>query len=467
MTLDDVPEMLAAWRKGELQLDDVYYLCLNLLVVNAVEGVLATLPQELRGQFESKLAAEFDNDIPAGQYMFLESGRGDNPDKVSIINEVRAYVARVAARERAGGDAATSQRFDGVIAITYAIGSEFAPDDPFGREVVELTAGGRLSYSRRLHGNASAKVRSYAPGRFAALLADLERTSFPTPQQRAFRPGPGPATISTRAVRRVGVHRHGRRRGHRRLSRAGREVRGPATATSERRPEPGGGLGRDADRLGRVACRERGLRGCRTLAGRALVRPRWLAAAGRDVCPRSQRGRGGADDPLADLAVSPQRSLGRVRGWRPAMDKDTRNAIERATQRARKLLEDDFASQLEGDFDVLRAARWPKAGKHLSPRQVFQRDKIVAAIEHKRAAGMSAATPSPTTCATLRSRRSTASSRSRCSRPASWCRSASRRASSPPATASSAAWRRVAASAGKQRATASTSSASSTSCRPR
>lgn len=196
MTLDDVPEMLAAWRKGELQHDDVYYLCLNLFAASPVEVVLATLPQELRGQFGSKLAAEFDNDIPAEQYMFLESGRGDNPDKVPIINEVRAYLARVAARERVGGDAATSHRFDGVSAITYAFGSELAPDDPFGREVVELTAGGRLSYSRRFHGNASAKVRSYAPGRFAALLADLERTSFPTPPQRAFRPGPGPATIS-------------------------------------------------------------------------------------------------------------------------------------------------------------------------------------------------------------------------------------------------------------------------------
>ncbi len=74
------------------------------------------------------------------------------------------------------------------------------------------------------------------------------------------------------------------------------------------------------------------------------------------------------------------------------MDKDTRNAIERATQRARKLLEDDFASQLEGTFDLLRAGTVaPKAGAHLSPRQVFQRDKIVAAIEHKRAAGISAA----------------------------------------------------------------------------
>src|SRR6058998_701045 len=74
------------------------------------------------------------------------------------------------------------------------------------------------------------------------------------------------------------------------------------------------------------------------------------------------------------------------------MDKNTRNAIERATQRARKLLEDDFASQLEGTFDVQRDGKAaPKAGSHLTPRQVFQRDKIVAALEHKRAAGMTAA----------------------------------------------------------------------------
>jgi Eco57I restriction-modification methylase len=74
------------------------------------------------------------------------------------------------------------------------------------------------------------------------------------------------------------------------------------------------------------------------------------------------------------------------------MDKDTRNAIERATQRARKLLEEDFAAQLEGDFDVHRdGAVAAKAGGHLSARQAFQRERIVAAIEHKRAAGMNAA----------------------------------------------------------------------------
>ncbi|MBB3525937.1 SAM-dependent methyltransferase [Rhizobium sp. NZLR1b] len=73
------------------------------------------------------------------------------------------------------------------------------------------------------------------------------------------------------------------------------------------------------------------------------------------------------------------------------MDKATRNAIERATQQARKLLEEDFSSQLEGTFDVLRSGVIaPKGGAHLSVRQQFQRDKIVATIEHKRAAGPTA-----------------------------------------------------------------------------
>ena len=73
------------------------------------------------------------------------------------------------------------------------------------------------------------------------------------------------------------------------------------------------------------------------------------------------------------------------------MDKATRNAIERATQQARKLLDEDFSSQLEGTFDVLRSGVIaPKAGVHLSARQQFQRDKIVAAIEHKRATGTTA-----------------------------------------------------------------------------
>ena len=73
------------------------------------------------------------------------------------------------------------------------------------------------------------------------------------------------------------------------------------------------------------------------------------------------------------------------------MDNSTRNAIERATQQARKLLDDDFSSQLEGTFDVLRSGVIvPIGGVHLSARQQFQRGRIVSAIEHKRASGMTA-----------------------------------------------------------------------------
>lgn len=74
------------------------------------------------------------------------------------------------------------------------------------------------------------------------------------------------------------------------------------------------------------------------------------------------------------------------------MDKDTRNAIGDATQRARKLLEEDFAEQLDGVFDVHRdGSVAAKAGGHLSASDAYRRERIVAAIEHKRAAGMSAA----------------------------------------------------------------------------
>ena len=73
------------------------------------------------------------------------------------------------------------------------------------------------------------------------------------------------------------------------------------------------------------------------------------------------------------------------------MEKQTRSAIERATQRSRWLLEDEYAAQLEGTFDILRdGAIAPGAGAHLAPKARHQRDTIVAAIERKRAGGMDA-----------------------------------------------------------------------------
>ena len=71
------------------------------------------------------------------------------------------------------------------------------------------------------------------------------------------------------------------------------------------------------------------------------------------------------------------------------MDKDTRNAIERAAQRARRALEEDFYAQLGGTFDIHASGKIAdSSGAHLSAEQSFRRDKIVAAIAHKRASGM-------------------------------------------------------------------------------
>ncbi|ANP46081.1 BREX-1 system adenine-specific DNA-methyltransferase PglX [Candidatus Viadribacter manganicus] len=71
------------------------------------------------------------------------------------------------------------------------------------------------------------------------------------------------------------------------------------------------------------------------------------------------------------------------------MDKETRSAIERATQRARRLLTEDFAEQLDATFDVRPDGRVAeRGGAHLNERQYYDRAKIVAAVEHKRASGM-------------------------------------------------------------------------------
>lgn len=71
------------------------------------------------------------------------------------------------------------------------------------------------------------------------------------------------------------------------------------------------------------------------------------------------------------------------------MEKATRSAIERATQKARALLEEDYGAQLEGTYDILLSGEIPaKAGVHLTPRQALQRASIVAAIEHRRVNGL-------------------------------------------------------------------------------
>ncbi|MDZ4852644.1 MAG: BREX-1 system adenine-specific DNA-methyltransferase PglX [Pirellulaceae bacterium] len=73
------------------------------------------------------------------------------------------------------------------------------------------------------------------------------------------------------------------------------------------------------------------------------------------------------------------------------MDQETRNKLQRATQQARKLLEQEFAEQLEGTFDILPSGKiLPEPGKHLDARQKLIRQKLVDAIEHIKAGGKKA-----------------------------------------------------------------------------
>jgi 23S rRNA G2445 N2-methylase RlmL len=71
------------------------------------------------------------------------------------------------------------------------------------------------------------------------------------------------------------------------------------------------------------------------------------------------------------------------------VDKSTRNSIERLTQPARRLLEQEFREQLEGEYDILLSGSVGMApGAHLSSSQRIVWEKLVSVIAHKRATGM-------------------------------------------------------------------------------
>jgi len=74
------------------------------------------------------------------------------------------------------------------------------------------------------------------------------------------------------------------------------------------------------------------------------------------------------------------------------MDKETRNRIQKATQAARALLEQEFAEQLEGVFDIRQdGAITAEPGSHLDAAQRVVRAKLVAAVEHRHSGGQTAA----------------------------------------------------------------------------
>jgi hypothetical protein len=73
------------------------------------------------------------------------------------------------------------------------------------------------------------------------------------------------------------------------------------------------------------------------------------------------------------------------------MDQAIRNQLQRATQAARTLLEQEFAAQLEGTYDILPDGTISKkAGPHLDAAGRLLRGKLVEAIGHRMAGGQKA-----------------------------------------------------------------------------
>ena len=69
------------------------------------------------------------------------------------------------------------------------------------------------------------------------------------------------------------------------------------------------------------------------------------------------------------------------------MEKEQRNRLQKATQDARRLLEEEFRSQLLQTYDIdVENVRWSEEpGAHLQAEQRLIREKLVAWIEHKEA----------------------------------------------------------------------------------
>jgi hypothetical protein len=69
------------------------------------------------------------------------------------------------------------------------------------------------------------------------------------------------------------------------------------------------------------------------------------------------------------------------------MEKEQRNRLQKATQDARKLLEEEFRSQLLQTYDIeVDKVRWAEEpGAHLLAEQRLIREKLIAWIEHKEA----------------------------------------------------------------------------------
>ena len=94
--LKDIPEMVQDWRNGELRTQEIYDLFLDLLEHYEVEEVFILLPEELQAPLAASLRADFENDCPAEDILWIDSGRGEHPAKRTIVERARRWFSRVA-----------------------------------------------------------------------------------------------------------------------------------------------------------------------------------------------------------------------------------------------------------------------------------------------------------------------------------------------------------------------------------
>jgi len=97
---------------------------------------------------------------------------------------------------------------DGGPRLTYEEGQEYAPDDPWGLECLELAEDGTFTYRRRRVGQlVYTRVGAIGMDRSQAIFADLARSSFPEVPAHLSPPGPSMVSISMAPDRTVSLYR--------------------------------------------------------------------------------------------------------------------------------------------------------------------------------------------------------------------------------------------------------------------
>ena len=94
LKLEDIDDLVADLRAGELDFDLAYDCLLQLLRWHSVEDMLGRLPPPERERVVTAMQRDFDNDVPPAEYIWFSSGRGDQPDKQLIIDKLRTWLPR-------------------------------------------------------------------------------------------------------------------------------------------------------------------------------------------------------------------------------------------------------------------------------------------------------------------------------------------------------------------------------------